>query len=505
MKSEIAEISSITAAQEALEKAERDLSNAKDLQPEENWCVENAKGVPESLSESYWIKQIAALRTLLFDPVCGQFFAFQNGLWSVRTKPEVINIVGSYIRSEMGADFGPILDKVAKLKAIDPIVVGLSGHPCVVRRDAFANPPRGIILLKNGRLEVKKDGSREFTEGDQGRPEDYQTYRLPVSYNTKASVAKTSAWLNRIFKHREDDVQAIAKAMGVCLWGSNRWKKMVVLHGGANLGKSQLPLIMGMLCGGSKVVSIEGKRMGEKFEAKRFVGKILLTAEDVESDFMTRSYAEAWKQLTGFGKLRVEGKNSSEDFELRGDKLIFATTNFEKLRVRADVDASAWEERLVYVHADGEPYRREEQDTELLENLFADEGEASGILNFALGGLEELLANGWERSEIQMERVREVMDQSTHVEKFARLALEIGDHPERPGVTVNELWAAYMRYTEAKKVVAWPERIGKEMLIEAVEKAFGKTTSNSIDRGTSSQRGWRGMKLESIREEAQQD
>jgi phage/plasmid-associated DNA primase len=485
----------LAAATEALRQATAAIEEAK-ANPRRacsayGWIC-NAKGEPSGPSERFWIDALAASKDFIFDPLCEAYFHFSDGLWIRKTKAETRETVDSFIRQRMEGEGELNLDKLLSKRALDAIVERLAGHPCVAKRDAFANPPHGVILVENGRIEISRDGKIKFGEGS-GLREDLQQTRLPISYDPEADATKTEAWLTRIFSGRKEDVLAIAKMAGACLWGSNRWKKMTVIHGKANMGKSQIPLLIERLIGRQRVSEFETRRLGEKFEMRRFVGKVFLRAEDVEADFMTRTFADTLKQLTGFGSLRVEGKNSHEEFELRGDKVICATSNF-RLRVRADVDRSAWEERLVYLEADGKAFKREEQDSYFLDNLFSSEG--SGILNFALQGLVSLLTAGWERSEEQMARIKRVMEQGDSVAAWARACVGgNNDDPQRPGITISEAWASYLRWAEENKIEVWPERIWREMAVEALEKTWGKTTSNNLERGETVQRGWRGVSL----------
>jgi phage/plasmid-associated DNA primase/cytochrome c5 len=452
------------------------------------------KGLPSSLNEPYWAERLASTRDIIYDPLLDSYYRFSDGLWTRIARPEVVDWVGRFIVEENP----DVPAKLLTRRATNEIALRLAGHPACVRRDAVAQIPHGIILCNNGRLEVSRDGQITFDEGDRGRRCDMKQTRLEIDYNPSATPALMMDWLTRIFSGRTDDVEAIGNMMGAVLFGSSRCKKMVYISGLANLGKSQIPLMVERLAGRQVCVDFETRRLGEKFEFRRFVGKVFLRAEDVDGDFMTRGYADALKQLTGFGSLRVEGKNSHEEFELKGDKIICATSNFRP-RVKTGVDRSAWEERLVYLIADGQPYATGEQDGYFLDTLFSSKEEASGILNFALEGLTRLLTSGWHKSEGQTARVTAVMDQGSHVEDWARTEIQITgnglEDPDRPGLTIAEAWKSYQEYCEEKKIEPWPQQTWTEMAKAIVEDFFRKSTANNLTRGGTHQRGWRGLSL----------
>lgn len=469
-------------------------SGLEKVQDRRNWWVRNKELVPIAPAEHAWANWLADSGDFIFDPLPDTFFLFEAGLWIRQTRAEIREIINCRIREEE-KDSGEYLEKALTGRHLDALVARLAGHKAVVKRDAFSAVPVGVILVANGRLQIDKSGRVDFDAGALGLREDLQQSRLPYPYDPTAKAPSLTAWLNRIFSDREDDVSAIAKMLGAGLWGSSRWKKMLVIYGKANLGKSQIPLLAERLIGRQRVAEFETRRLGEKFEMRRFVGKVLLRAEDVEADFMTRAWADTLKQLTGFGSLRVEGKNTHEEFELRGDKIIVATSNF-RLRVRTDVDKSAWQERLVYLEADGEPYAHGEQDVCFLDTLFG--SEAPGILNFALSGLRALLEDGWEKSEHQDAMVERVMAQGDSVADWARACTK----PEPPdiikdrmGLTIAEGWASYIAWSKENGVEIWPERVWREMAIEAIERIHAKSVSHSLPRGGTAQRGWRGLTL----------
>ena len=462
--------------------------------PAGNGLIFNAKGEPSALDETFWMETLAATRDLIFDPLSETYYIFFDGIWEKSTRPAVVEWVARQI-ANICPECPP---KLRTRRAYNEIALRLAGHPQTQTPDAFSKSPHGVILVKNGRLEISMAGDIKFDEGCRGRKSDLKKSRLAMDYTPCARSEKTLTWLNRVFSDRLEDLDAIGNMMGATLWGSNRWKKLVYISGLADLGKSQIPLLVEGLAGRAACIDIETRRLGEKFEFHRFLGKTFLRAADVDADFMSRTYADALKQLTGFDSLRVEGKNSSEEFELRGDKMICATSNFRP-RVKSGVDRSAWESRLVYLVADGIPYAQDEQDPYFLQSIFADSEEASGVLNFALTGLQRLLVEGWKKSETQVARVTAVMDQGSHVEDWISESIEKTpnglEDPANPGLTISEAWANYQDWCESNEIDSWNQQTWTEMAKTAIEDTHKKSTCNNLNRGKCHQRGWRGISL----------
>jgi len=452
---------------------------------------------PVGINERWAIDKIAETKLLIFDPSENTFFRFCDGLWVKKTRPEIRELVDAFIRSQVPCNVRFPLDKVLSRRGLDNVVDRLTGHEGVVRKDAFVVRPLGILLVKNGRIEIKRSGEISFTR-EKGRPEDMQTDRLLFDYCPEAKATKTLEWLERIFEGRQEDVQAIGNIGGVCLYGSNLWKKLAVVWGGPNTGKTRIPELWSRLVP-SRTLPIDTARLGDRFELRRMCSRILLTQPDAPRNFMSLGCANVLKQLTGYDRIRAEGKGSDEDFYLRGDKMIVFTLNFDVL-VKVDVDRKAWEERLVLLHADGKGYEGEEQNPHFIDDLFSNEEEASGILNFALESIAKILkARQWLRSQQQMDRLTKVMETSDSVATWAREALRIEDKNEEKmdpvGVTVSEGWASYLRWCDIKELQPWGEQTWREMAVEAVERVYFKSTCNNLPRGGTAQKGWRGLAL----------
>lgn len=452
-----------------------------------------------SLNEKYWLGAIAKKENLLYCKLAQSFFHFRDGLWSIRTKAEVREIVDGMIRDAVprNSEVYKELDRLLRLKELTSLADRLAGHQDIVKEDPFSKAPLGVVLFENGRLLIDYENAEvKFQPEHPGCPKDYKTYRLPIRYNPNAEAVKTKQWLEEMFSH-EGDREAIKKMLGVCLWGSNEWKKMIYCYGEADIGKTQLSHLVSNLIGQSKTVSFTSKQLSNRFEMRRLVGKVFVLASDVEANFMClEGTSDVFKQMVGRDPIRVETKFRGEEHYMLGDKMVFACSNFTA-RVRALGDASAWRSRLVLINADGKAYRDGEADTRFVHKLFEDREEASGIVNLAIEGLLQILNDRhWARTSEQMERLEQVLSENQAVNDWARDAITVGDFSEEHvGVTSAEAWASYVRWTEAKGLQPWSERIFQELATDAIQCVFGKNKSHNLHRGPTAHRGWRGLSL----------
>ena len=132
-------------------------------------------------------------------------------------------------------------------------------------------------------------------------------------------------------------------------------------------------------------------------------------------------------------------------------------------------------------------------------SLFSDPDEASGILNFAVNGMVRILRDGWEQSPAQKARVTAVMEYGGHVEQWAEACIQRTaaglEDPSRPGITTNEAYGSYLQWCETNKIDPWPDQMARELIKVTVGEVFRRPESNSLERPSGPQRGWRGLTL----------
>jgi putative DNA primase/helicase len=176
--------------------------------------------------------------------------------------------------------------------------------------------------------------------------------------------------------------------MGQCLLGKNITARLLVTHGQGGNGKSQVARIFRAIVGSENCYELRTKHVDSRFEQYRFIGKTLLLGADVPADFLSTAGAAELKKLSGGDALSPEAKSGNGIFELTGD-LNFLITSNSRLKIHLEGDESAWRRRLLLI-----PWIAPKPKKEI--SGFADhllETEGSGILNWALEGLETLLAD----------------------------------------------------------------------------------------------------------------
>ena len=123
--------------------------------------------------------------------------------------------------------------------------------------------------------------------------------------------------------------------------------------------------------------------MAERFETNRLIGKTLLTAKDVKSNFLMSRGAYVLKALVGGDTKTAEAKGRNETFDVEGNFNAIITAN-STLTVNIDADNKAWDRRMRWIEYNCEPVK--EKIPNFAQVLLEEEG--SGILNWALEGAQ---------------------------------------------------------------------------------------------------------------------
>jgi hypothetical protein len=455
------------------------------------------KGKWLGIDEGFWADSFAETH-IKWDKATKSFFAYENGLYKPVAVPQVIHQIKEHIRTTKQADADIIpLPKLLTVRNLQGVITSLQGHPTVVVDDLYASSEVGVVYVENGRLEIDHTGHIAYTS-EVGRPCDFMTYRVPISYDKAANYNETRfyKWLKKSFSNRLDDIAQISKILGVTIYGSQTWKKMAYMEGRANTGKTQFAHIAEALIGPDRTVEFDTKHLGEKFEMASFLGKHLCVAPDLSEDALSSSAEATLKRLCAGDSEPVSKKFINEKAKMKGSKMVFAAGN-TPLRVRVGFDAAPWVERLVYLKADGQGVAWKDRDNDFAENIISDEG--SAILNFAIKGIVHILranrrhgarGGAWRRTIRQLGVVKSILDSSSSVTAWVKAHVQA--YPSGDGVTGTEAFESYSRFAEENRLTGWSFKDFQSQADSVILAIFGRPKCNSLGRGG---RGWRGIRL----------
>jgi len=240
-----------------------------------------------------------------------------------------------------------------------------------------------LLNLENGVLNLR---TLEFMPHN---PDLKLTKLAPVTYDPNADCPKWKAFLQRIFNDNERLIRFVQRAVGYSLTGSTREQCLLFLHGTGANGKSTFLEVIRALLGDYAVTAefstfVADRKSSVRNDIARLHSARLVTAIEVGEG--KRFAEELIKTLTG-GDTVAARFLYREFFEFKPRFKVWLAANY-KPEIRG-TDYAIWRRiRLIPFTVTIPP---EEQIPDLAEQL---KEELSGILNWALEGLRDWLANG---------------------------------------------------------------------------------------------------------------
>ena len=335
--------------------------------------------------------------------------------------------------SERGA-FLKYVAGIDKLGKVDDAIRWAASDPAVAIRSSELDAHPMLLNVVNGTLELDSMTFRD------SRQEDLLTKTTPVTFDPDAACPRWEIFLDEIFDGDEEMKRFIQQAVGYCLTGDTREQCLFILHGCGSNGKSTFVEIVARLLGDyatrTPVESLMVKR-GESIpnDIARMKGARMVHSVETESG---KRLAESMvKSLTG-GDTAVARFLNKEWFEFKPEfKLMLATNHKPVIRGQ---DLAIWRRmRLVPFNVTFDNGRR---DKDLARKL---QEELPGILNWALAGCKDWLANGLSMPAAVKAATDAYRTDMDTLKEFFDERLEINSASEIPG---KLLYATYLTYCQ---------------------------------------------------------
>lgn len=251
------------------------------------------------------------------------------------------------------------------------------------------NSDENIINFQNGILDLQTMDLKEHS------PQYLSTIQIPCAYNpdlTWDNAPVFKKYLADLLGDDEDTKTFLLQFLGAIISNVYGWryKKMLLLVGDGDTGKSQLRELAMELVGKENCVSIELKRLGERFGSSALYGKRLAGSGDL--GFVELPEVNIIKQLTGGDELYAEFKGK-DSFTFRYDGFLWCNCN--RLPYFRS-DRGKWVYNRYCVVRCSNIILPEKQDKQLIDKLIA---EREAIANIAIQHFRKTIENGYRFTE----------------------------------------------------------------------------------------------------------
>lgn len=314
-------------------------------------------------------------------------------------------------------------------------------------KDTFTVPAE-YINLKNGIYNIK---SKDLLPHN---PEFRFLHQIPVVYDKNADCPKIKKFLNQILD--EDSIKVIQEWSGFCLYRIYFIKKAIICLGEGDTGKTTLLKLLWRLLGKENTSSIDLQRFSQdKFSLSNLHNKLANIFDELSPKNLNDNVT--FKMLTGGSEVPGEKKFGE----------LFSFTNYAKLTFSCNkipeiknVDDEPFFSRWIIIRFD---QHVEKPDPFLFEKMSTEE-EISGLLNFALEGLDRLLVNHkFSYTQTPEEIKAEMCSSTSSLAKFAITQLEVVSDPDI-FITKEQLEQEFISFASREGLpVMSSETIGKKL------------------------------------------
>jgi len=292
--------------------------------------------------------------------------------------------------------------------------------------------PEGKIAARNKVINIKADTTEPHS------PEHMFTSRLGAEFDATAECPQWQAFLNQVVS--SDTHQAkLQEYVGYCLhhW-SMPYHKALFLVGPTASGKSTFLDTVNALLGEDTVASLTPQQLtSERFAPAEIYGKWANIRNDIPKE--TVKNTGTLKEVLAGDPLKAEEKRKDPFFFRPTAKHLFSANQLPEM----EVDDEAFFRRILLVPFP-ETVPKADRDKHLADRL---NDELPGILNWALEGLQRLLANGSFTGDRSPGKTQETWSKwGDSVERFASIALTDGSND----IPKSDVYDAYLEFCRSE-------------------------------------------------------
>src|SRR3989344_48821 len=367
----------------------------------------------------------------------------------------------------IGAEIQKILEELTSNHIKKEIIERIK-ELTLTERDNF-NADFRYINLENGVYDLEEKRLLRHS------PEFLFLTKIPVIFDPDADCPKIKSFLSDILE--PENIKIIQEWAGYILFRHYPIKKAIIFVGEPNTGKTTLISLLTRFVGEKDISGVSLQRIStDKFATSQLNSRYMnifddLSARDVNDNGI-------FKIATGGGYISGEYKFGNQFSFKNFAKLTFACNKIPNV---ADSYDEAYFSRWIIVRFDKEI---ETPNTSLLNDITAG-GELSGLLNFALEGLNRLLFNQKFSYEKSVNEIKaEMLKSGSAIANFAYDCLKRSNND---WISKENMYKAFTEYIDLHNLPSTTiENFGKKLTRYADYAYSGKKDGKT---------GWRNVKL----------
>lgn len=352
----------------------------------------------------------------------GKTYLYDDGIYveggSEKLKAELYDLFDGYINDKGQS----IIDPTSVNKILDKV---FSKNTRQIRDlDEYRN----YLCLENGLFNL---GTKELIPHD---PNIIKLGKANVIYDPEAKCPK---FLEYLREYLEDEFHlAMQELFGYSMYYGFHIHRAFMFYGPPRTGKGTIIRVMEKLVGPTNLSNISLHQLcSDKFASAKLFGKTLNTRGDLPRQMLEEF--GIFMEVTGGDSISAQDKGKPLFSFKNIAKLVFSTNTLPALKKDSKEYYTRW---LIF------PFNKSflGEENQGIEDSITTPEEMSGVLNWALEGLERLLDNGKFSYAMEADRFYQRIAQpiTAFLEDWCKPSI-------RGFVTKDDMWKAFIYYAEA--------------------------------------------------------
>lgn len=282
------------------------------------------------------------------------------------------------------------------------------------------NPPTNLINVKNGIYNIDTGEIEPHT------PDYYFLSEIPINYDPKAKIDKIQRFHEDLLNI--EDINIIQEFFGDCLHRDYRFKKALQLVGKTNTGKTQELGLLERFIGEKNTSNITLHDIcKDKYATAELYGKHANISGDIGSQSLRQ--VQMFLMTTGGDRIRAQ-KKYGQPFNFKNyAKLLFSCNIIPDTEVKTNAYYGRW----LVLEYDNQ-FDEETRNPNIIDEITT-EKEMSGLFNWAIEGLLQLIDQRGYSPHRALEEVKEYMQKGKNpIREFTQGYIE----PCSEGVETKE-------------------------------------------------------------------
>jgi P4 family phage/plasmid primase-like protien len=408
-----------------------------------------------------------------------EMWIYRDGIY----KPNAKSYIQEVCRDILGISYKTSLSNI--------VIAKIEAETFIEQEELFVNENLNKVAVENGILDIKKRELEEFN------PKYRFFNKLPVTFNKSKRINAIKEFFKEVLKS-DEEIKVMQEIFGYLLLRDYKMEKCFMFLGGGRNGKGKTLSLMKSFVGSENCSNLSLQTLEkDNFAIGELFSKMANLAGDI-SDTALKETGNL-KELTGRDMISAARKFLNRISFQNYAKLIFAANNLPKTYDETLAFFNRWvlidfiytflPQKEIDTLSETEKKRTKLRDEDIIVKITSKD-ELSGLLNWALDGLDRLLKQRDFSYSSSTKDVKNMwLRKSDSVRAFI---MDCVDEAWGEHLSKEDFRKAYGEYCKKHKLKVQIDRSIKNTL----ERALGVTEQQvGIDGTTNRQRCWVGIKL----------